>query len=109
MTPEIKWTSDCSGKWDYDGALISVSTRYWPSGGGFYINDASGFRKSTDGSIRPSATASIVLNVTQPDWTHRKIVEKDFEGDSETEVKYAVEQWVQGKFDEIVALLRIYE
>lgn len=26
----MMWVSDCQGKQDYDGSLVSVSSRYWP-------------------------------------------------------------------------------
>lgn len=35
MKIDAKWTPDCQGKKDYDGQILSISTRYWPSGGGF--------------------------------------------------------------------------
>ena len=36
-----RWTDDCQGKKDFDGRLLSYSTRYWPAsyrGSGIYIN-----------------------------------------------------------------------
>ena len=33
-----RWTNDCSGKKDFDGRIVDLSTRYWPRGGGFYTS-----------------------------------------------------------------------
>jgi hypothetical protein len=64
MKPKIAWSPDCSGKQDYDGNILSVTTRYWPAGGGYHIFDTSraaeGLRPSNDGSP-PSAKASIII------------------------------------------------
>ena len=99
ITPCAKWTPDCQGKQDYDGRLISISTRYWPSGGGFHINDVQGFRLSTDSRIKPSAHTSIHLNFGEPDeygyGDYRVLAEKEFTADTEAEVKVQVEAWVR--------------
>ena|ERR1041385_3822824 len=106
-----KWTDDCQGKKDYDGRIISLSTRYWPAGGGFHILDAgsSELRLSEDGSIKPSAHASIHLNFGEPDQygygDYRELADKEFKGETEAEVKAQVESWAAEKFSRIVALL----
>lgn len=104
-----KWTDDCQGKKDYDGRIISLSTRYWPAGGGFHILKDGDFQLSTDPVIRPSAVASIVLNFGEPDeygyGDYRDLAEARFEADTETEVKAQVEAWTAEKFALIVSLL----
>jgi hypothetical protein len=111
IKPCAKWTPDCQGKWDYDGRLISISTRFWPAGGGFHYMDANTreFVLSTDPEIRPSATASIVLNYGEPDergyGQYRDLTKQEFEGETEAEVKAQVEAWVQEKFKKVIAAL----
>ena len=110
-TPCCKWTNDCQGKKDYDGRLISVSTRYWPRGGGFHILDAgsSELRLSDDASIKPSAHAAIHLNFGEPDQygygDYRELADATFKAETEAEVKALVEQWVQEKFEKVIRLL----
>lgn len=101
LTPHAAWTPDCGGKQDYDGEIISVSTRYWPAS------------KSSDN--RPSAHAAIHLN-TGPVTVHwpgprydggnyRVWREHHFTASTETRVKEMVEAWVTTQLHEIVALL----
>jgi hypothetical protein len=109
MTPAVKWTNDCCGKKDYDGPIISVSTRYWPATGGFLILDHGEFVDPPPG--KPSANASIILNHGAPDengeadyYTLREI---NIEDETETAVRSRVEAWVQEQFDDIVRLLGV--
>jgi hypothetical protein len=62
MKLAAKWTNDCGGKKDYDGDILSVSTRYWPADGGFWIDkgDGLGLRKN-DVLSKPSAKSSLLL------------------------------------------------
>ncbi len=57
------------------------------------------------------ALASIVLNFGEPDRygfaEYRTWREKEFFGETESEVKSKVETWVQEQFDEVRALLGI--
>ena len=71
---EPHWSPDCQGKWDYDGVILRVSSRYWP---GNYRQDG-----------RPSATSTILD-------AEREVAKQDFVGDTEAEVKAAVEAWVR--------------
>lgn len=113
MKPAARWTPDCQGKWDYDGQMISISTRYWPRGGGFHLSDGKGeFRPSieTHPEIRPSANAAINVNCGEPDENgfnsdYAHLVEQDFEADTEEEVKAAVEVWVAEQYQRIVKCL----
>lgn len=112
-TPCAKWTDDCQDKKDYDGRLVSISTRYWPAGGGMHIYDSThpekGLVLSTNPAIKPSANASIVLNFGEPDeygyGDSRDLATAEFEGETEAEVKEQVEEWVLAKFEKIRELL----
>lgn len=70
LSPMVAWSGDCSGKKDYDGKLLVVSTRYWPAGGGFYIMDSrhpeKGLYPSNNGQP-PSAHSSIILRCRETD------------------------------------------
>jgi hypothetical protein len=113
MKPAARWTPDCQGKWDYDGRLIGISTRYWPCGGGFHLSDGTGnFRPSieTHPEIKPAATASIHVYCGETDENghnspYAVLAEKEFEADTEQEVKAAVEVWVAEQYDRIVKCL----
>ena len=62
------WKPDCQGKWDFDFPLVRVSSRYWPDF---------------------TATSSIMFG-------DKEIIHTDdyIRGESEAEVKFKVEQWV---------------
>lgn len=50
------WEDDCQGKKDYDAELVSLSTRYWPRGGGFSaIIDGKWEHNEDRPDIKPSA------------------------------------------------------
>ena len=111
-TPAARWTDDCQGKKDYDGRLVSISTRYWPAGGGFHVFvPGKGFQQSAAlyPNIKPSATAAIHINCGQPDANgfgdYAILAEKRFEGDTFEDVKAQVEGWVQAQYSRIVGLL----
>lgn len=102
---DAKWKDDCQGKKDYDGEILSVSTRYWPRGGGFFVG-APG--KGIEGNearpeIKPSAKSSIMLRHSDEDSI--TLVEAEFEGETQEEVQRQVEIWAQARFDEVVDLL----
>ncbi len=108
MKPQIEWTDDCGGKKDYDGSIISVSTRYWPKGGGFLVFDPSNPDKGFQGNetrpeIKPSANSTIILDSFGGGI---ELASMKFEGQSESEVKLQVEKWVQSQFEIIIELLR---
>lgn len=81
------WTLDCQGKQDWDGVLVELSTRYWPS------NYQSNGKVSTNCSI---------LLAGEP------LVSKEFEADTESQVKAITEAWGRGRLDEIVQVLRCH-
>src|SRR5579859_2859822 len=89
---DATWTPDCSGKQDFYGPMVSVSTRYWPAGGGYYVSTGPGdFRLSANGKP-PSAHSSIVLDVA--DTYYVTLAEANFEAETESQVKAQVEHWV---------------
>jgi hypothetical protein len=69
----VEWTPDAQGKWSYDGALVAVSSRYWPAS------------YSKDG--RPSAVSEILVG-------DRVLAKQEFAADTEAQCKALVEQWV---------------
>lgn len=101
VIPPAAWTNDCQGKKDYDGDLISISSRYWPPN---YNRDG-----------KHSAHAAIHLNLG-PSAVHfpgrylehdsyRVWRDHEFVATTEARVKEMVERWVQTQVAEIVALL----
>jgi len=112
LEPCAAWTPDCQGKQDYDGRVISISTRYWPgpSGGGSMVFDtATGAFSTVPYGARPSAKAAIVLNHGEPDQygygDSVELASQDFEAETEGEVKRLVEEWVREKVRAIAAAL----
>lgn len=102
---EIEWTNDCQGKQDFDGEILSLSTRYWPQGGGFWAFDpATGREESNEDrpEIRPSAKSSILL-------LGAEIASQDFEANTEAEVKAQVESWARGQIERIVRIMKAGE
>lgn len=112
MKLAAKWTPDCGGKKDYDGDILSVSTRYWPEDGGFYVlTDERGFRKN-DILSKPSAHSSLVFwngeHGTRKDTggDYVVLVDAEFEGETFDEVARQVEKWAQQQTDRAVKALR---
>lgn len=99
------WTNDCNGKKDFDGALVTLSTRYWPRGGGFLSYDTNtGIWKDNEDrpEIRPSAHATIYLgSATEFCDSAIKLADQSFKGDTEEQVKAAVEQWATEQYARI--------
>jgi hypothetical protein len=97
IEPCARWTPDCQGKQDYDGRLLSISTRAWPP-------HYSPGRQWT-------AHAAIVINHGEPneagyaDYTVWR--ERDFSAPTEAALKFAVEEWVQEQMIEVLARLRV--
>lgn len=105
MKLRAEWANDCQGKKDYDADLVELSTRYWPSGGGFHVFDRDRTELGFQGNdlrpgIRPSACASILIGQGV-----MILAERTFEADTEDEVKAAVEQWAQEQYDRVVRAL----
>jgi hypothetical protein len=100
------WTDDCQGKKDFDAHLVSLSTRYWPRGGGFSVLDSrTGHWEHNEQrpEIEPSANAKIILRL--PDDEHLVFASAEFRGDTEDEVKARVEAWAEEQFDRVVTAL----
>lgn len=114
-TPYAMWTDDCQGKKDFDGPIISLSTRYWPGpegGGSMMVSNVAG--KVTIGTLpygpRPSAHALIHLNIgprEDDDGGGGYLIwrEKSFEADTEAAIKVEVEVWAKEQMKAIIALL----
>lgn len=104
-----KWTDDCQGKKDYDGNIVCISTRYWPRGGGFMLFDPNADKKIQDNEdrpeIKPSAHSSICLVDGGID-ENVPLIEKEFEAETEDEVKESVEKWAAEEMKKIVDTLR---
>lgn len=87
-----EWTPDCCGKQDFDAALLSLSCRYYPRGGGIMNVTRTGnvfdFQTNSDTTIRPSAICAIVWGGGTLELTTQ-----EFEADTEEEVKALVEAW----------------
>lgn len=99
-----KWTPDCQGKQDFDGNLVTLSTRYWPRGGGFYVLSGAGWQgDEARPEIRPSAHATIYLGSTDNDFYDDAVplIEVALEGDTEDEVKARIEAWAAEQFSRV--------
>jgi len=102
MRLEAKWKNDCQGKQDYDAELVSLSSRYYPRGGGFHEYDpATGewIGNESRQEIEPGAICSIYIQ-------EEEILTKQFKGETEGEVKLKVELWAQDQFNRITKLLK---
>jgi len=103
---DAEWRDDCSGKKDYDGHILSISTRYWPAGGGFLLvdNRPQGvvIQEGVCG-IMPSAGSSLIIRGN--DETSICLTKQEFEGDTFAEIAVQVEAWAQEQMDKAVAAL----
>lgn len=90
VAPSFEWTDDCQGKKDYDGPLLSVSSRYWPP------------RYSSAG--QHTAASSILWGNPADDYA--EIARREFSADTLNDVKRLVEAWVaeqsRAMFDRIM-------
>lgn len=102
---DIAWTDDCQGKKDFDGDILSLSTRYWPRGGGFHASFiVPGQPVVWEGNearpeIKPSAHSSILL-------LGKELVSKEFEAETEAEVKQQVEDWARAQIEPLRDLIK---
>jgi hypothetical protein len=111
-----RWTDDCQGKKDYDGTLVSLSTRYWPRGGSFivYANPggfvSDGADPERQRTIPPHAHAAILLRVAGEDEADYRepitLAEHEFTGETQEEVQAQVEVWAQTQYERVVSALR---
>ena len=100
-----RWTDDCAGKKNFDGDVLSISTRYWPAGGGFFISKGGKLRPSIEvcPDIKPSATAALMLRLAGGRYI--AIVAQAFKADTPEEVFAAVEVWATAQFNRAIAAL----
>lgn len=98
-----EWTDDCQGKKDFDGELVSISTRYWPAGGGFSMFSRETGWVNNPGDCKPSANSQIILRHAGHDYVI--FAAKDFEADSLEAVKAQVEAWAQEQYQRVIAAL----
>lgn len=109
MKLEAEWTDDCQGKKNYDGNIVSISTRYWPRGGGFLLmtrtpGHATTFEDNDDRpEIKPSAKSHVTI---WHDGDSTDLATKEFEGDTFEEVESQVESWAQEQFEKVVAAVK---
>lgn len=110
MNVPAEWTPDCQGKQDFDGQLVTLSTRYWPRGGGVAVFSRAEGWQDNDArpNIRPSAHATIYLGSTRNEHYDDAVRLCDVRVDAETEaeVKARVEAWAAEQFARIGAALR---
>lgn len=111
LEPCAMWSNDCQGKKDFDGRLLSISTRYWPASPSApnEFNTATGKWTTAPYGAKPSAAASIVINHGAPDQygfgDYATLCEQKFEADTEQEVKALVEAWVKAECNRILHLV----
>ena len=110
MRVPARWTDDCQGKKDYDGHLVSLSTRYWPRGGGFPVLTPEREWQGNDArpEIRPSAKATIYLGSVDYEFyaAAYPLASREFEADAQEEVQRQVEAWVAEQYARIAKVLR---
>lgn len=110
MKLQAEWTDDCQGKKDYDGNILSISSRYWPRGGGFFAIHFQGGRAvqieedSDRPDILPSARSSLLLRYDEDESI--ELASQDFEAETQEEVQRQVETWAQQQMDRVVEILR---
>jgi hypothetical protein len=113
LMPRAEWTQDCQGKQDFDGPIISVSTRYYPGpgvGGSLVLEAGSSEFKTIPYGPQPSANSSILLRLGpkhKGDGGGDYYVWKtqDFTAPTESKTKALVEAWVTERMAEIVACM----
>jgi hypothetical protein len=102
------WDDDCQGKKDYDGRLVSLSTRYWPRGGGWWmLEPGKGLNENPTPDVKPSAHATIYLGSCANDFYDDAVplAEAKFEDDTQEAVQRAVEAWAKEQYTRIGAAL----
>lgn len=112
MKTTAKLTDDCCGKKDFDGEMLSVSSRYWPKGGSALAFDTSnpsaGLHHYDDGSAC-SANSKILFHYKKENGDQDYVVVAEsgdyITGDSLEEVQAKIESWVQKTTDRIFRAL----
>jgi hypothetical protein len=105
----VVWSNDCCGKKDYDGPVVSVSTRYWPAGGSAMVFDTAhaelGLHRHDDGHA-PCAHCSIMLEDGRGVGVGTTLIESEFEGATFDDVRVRVEEWAAGQAERIKVALK---
>ena len=91
---QARWTDDAQGKKDYDGDIVSVSTRYWPS---------RDYRQIGGNLTKPSAQCSILIRFGEGE--SKPLIVKEFEARTFEEIKDQVEAWAQLQMNRVTELL----
>ena len=99
MRLPAEWSDDCQGKKDFDGELVSLSTRYWPAGGGISLFHPKLGWSHNPLDCKPSANSKIILRHADD---YVIFAEKEFEGDSLEAVKEMVEEWAQEQYRRVI-------
>lgn len=102
-TPAAKWALDCQGKQDLDGEIICFSSRYWPSRDYTPLGGA---------ITKPCANCTIEIVINDEDGKRNTICigAKEFEADTETQVKHDLEQWLRAEHKRIIQhVLELYK
>jgi hypothetical protein len=107
---DAQWTDDAQGKKDYDGSILSISTRYWPRGGGYLLVTRDGLSVTSEDNtarpaIAPRAMSHLVLHHKNGRET-TDLVSQQFEGETFEGVARQVEAWAQGVMDRVVRVLQ---
>lgn len=86
MRLNAEWKPDFGGREDYDGPVLSISSRYWPNG---------------------SASATLLINFQHPDGSmdDLPLARGEFTGANLAEVAPQVEAWAQEQMDRAVRVL----
>lgn len=97
FVPAVRWTDDCQGKKNYDGALLRIDSRYWPKGhaNGAHCEAVSGIHIQ-HGAIDGGGESDYSI------WRERW-----FKGPTEADVRAAVEAWVAEQFADLMAILGV--
>jgi len=96
--------NDCQGKKDYDGNILSISTRYWPAGGGLAVIIPGRGLVENPFDCKPSARSSLILHYSDDEYI--TLTESEFEGETFEDVSKQVELWAQMQMNAVVELLK---
>lgn len=111
MKLEARWTDDCQGKKDYDGRILSISSRYWPPRGGYSIINRGPDGTTIEDGPGPgyhSATSSLCIwDEESEDGCHLDLATADYKGQTLEEVQGKVEAWAQEQMNKAVGALRV--
>jgi hypothetical protein len=98
---DVEWKVDCQGKQDFDAKVVCLFTRFYPQGGGFSIlrADRTWEENGDRPEVKPSATCCLVLGDGDT------LIEREFEGETEEEVKAQAEAWAAAQITRVRAAM----